>query len=184
MTVLDLIKAERERQINSEGFTPEHDDAYGNGELTRAATSYIWHGTPMAPANDPSGVPATWPWPTDCWKPRDRRSNLLRGGALCLAEKDKRERAGETDWYADQLLNIAIHELEKLCIQPHEIAKPELAWVEFTRDQVLDMLRREAGLHEVSGPLRKIIAIDENGIEHFMTPRFRVGFEQSCGGEA
>lgn len=35
-----LIAAERARQIEAEGWAPEHDDQYTDGELTRAATFY------------------------------------------------------------------------------------------------------------------------------------------------
>jgi len=37
----DLIAVERQRQIRAEGWTPEHDDKYGAGELLTAARCYI-----------------------------------------------------------------------------------------------------------------------------------------------
>ncbi|HRQ88090.1 MAG TPA: hypothetical protein PLA50_04790, partial [Bacteroidia bacterium] len=35
------IATERRRQIEQEGWTPEHDDAHGTGELVDASLSYI-----------------------------------------------------------------------------------------------------------------------------------------------
>lgn len=34
---IDLIAAERQRQIEEEGWTPDHDDQHTNGELALAA---------------------------------------------------------------------------------------------------------------------------------------------------
>jgi len=35
-----MIAAERSRQVNDEGYAPEGDDGYTQGELTRAAMAY------------------------------------------------------------------------------------------------------------------------------------------------
>ncbi|MCM0757438.1 hypothetical protein M7775_02505, partial [Sporomusa sphaeroides DSM 2875] len=37
---IELIAAERQRQISQEGWTPEHDDQHANGELALAAACY------------------------------------------------------------------------------------------------------------------------------------------------
>jgi hypothetical protein len=37
---VELIKNERERQVNEEGYTPEHDDEHDLGELGLAAALY------------------------------------------------------------------------------------------------------------------------------------------------
>ena len=42
VSALDDIAAERERQISAEGWTPEHDDEHGNGELAMAASAYAF----------------------------------------------------------------------------------------------------------------------------------------------
>lgn len=80
------IQAERRRQVEAEGWTPEHDDLYCAAELPRAAAAYILNG-----ANDEA--PAIWPFVAKWWKPRDARSNYVRAGALILAEIERLDRA-------------------------------------------------------------------------------------------
>lgn len=81
------VQAERRRQVEAEGWTPEHDDLYCAAELPRAAAAYILNG-----ANDEA--PAIWPFVAKWWKPRDARSNYVRAGALILAEIERLDRAG------------------------------------------------------------------------------------------
>lgn len=40
LTGVDLIAAERQRQIDAEGHTPAHDALHGEGELAKAAVAY------------------------------------------------------------------------------------------------------------------------------------------------
>ncbi|RTT16296.1 hypothetical protein [Pseudomonas aeruginosa] len=80
------VQAERRRQVEAEGWTPEHDDLYCAAELPRAAAAYILNG-----ANDEA--PAIWPFSAKWWKPRDARSNYVRAGALILAEIERLDRA-------------------------------------------------------------------------------------------
>lgn len=80
------VQAERRRQNNAEGWTPEHDDLYCAAELPRAAAAYILSG-----ANDEA--PAAWPFVAKWWKPRDARANYVRAGALILAEIERLDRA-------------------------------------------------------------------------------------------
>lgn len=114
MTADDLIRAERQRQIETEAWTPEHDDTHEDGELLRAGVIYIWFGTDMAAPLREDGAPLGWPWDVSWWKPKDRRSNVVRGGALCLAEKERLERAGKHAGPAEQKLAIALRVLESL----------------------------------------------------------------------
>jgi len=92
MTARDLIFAERRRQIEVEGWTPEHDDAHTEGELLRAAILYHRHGTGWGIPYHADGTPRWWPWEPKWWKPKDRRSDLIRAGALCLAEEERLSR--------------------------------------------------------------------------------------------
>lgn len=89
------VLAERARQINAEGWTPEHDDQYGNGELPRAARAYIL--TAHVPADVREAFmktpPSHWPWDKSWWKPKTRRRDLVRAGALILAEIERLDRA-------------------------------------------------------------------------------------------
>jgi hypothetical protein len=104
------IAAERRRQIESEGWTPEHDDEHVWGELMDAATAYIWvarwlqNGAASRmgdKADDESAnyeevsttPPAGWPWDRSWWKPSpDPGRNLAKAGALIAAEIDRLHR--------------------------------------------------------------------------------------------
>lgn len=77
------LVAERRRQIEAEGWTPYHDDEHGNGELARAAACY-------ALGKILNGY---WPWSPRWWKPKDRRRDLIRAGALIVAEIERLDRA-------------------------------------------------------------------------------------------
>lgn len=94
MSGIDLIAAERQRQIEAEGWTPKHDDEYCNGELAEAAACYAHPNRPMVPDTngiDPP-VPCDWPWDPEWWKPKDRVRDLVRAGALIAAEIDRLQR--------------------------------------------------------------------------------------------
>ena len=41
-------------------------------------------------------IPSYWPWAPSWWKPRDKRSNLIRAGALILADIERLDRATPT----------------------------------------------------------------------------------------
>ena len=96
------VLAERRRQIETEGWTPEHDDEHYSGDLAAAAASYavaasyvVAPGSPGDPytADDP---PEMWP-PEWEFKPGSARSMLVKAAALILAEIERLDRArGET----------------------------------------------------------------------------------------
>lgn len=84
------IAAERQRQIEKEGWTPEHDDDHEHGELAVAAAWYAVHGTDAIieyPHDAPEG--SGWPWGAQWCKPEDTVRNLERAGALIAAEIDR-----------------------------------------------------------------------------------------------
>ena len=88
-TGIELIAAERQRQIEVEGFNAEHDRDAEN-ELAAAAACYA---TPppwrhKRPDDDP--VPLGWPWDDRYWKPTpdDRVRELVKAGALIAAAID------------------------------------------------------------------------------------------------
>ena len=87
------VLAERRRQVEQEGWTPEHDDQHAKGEMAFAAASYA-----MSSARHPLvmkyGVPGNWPWAAEWWKPTTRRHDLVKAGALILAEIERIDRAG------------------------------------------------------------------------------------------
>jgi len=104
-TGVELIAAERERQVSQEGWTEEHDDDHGDGQMANAAACYamtqkipsvvgIIPGTTRSPEQRVR-MPKLWPWEAECWKPcpTDRVRELVKAGALIAAEIDRLQRA-------------------------------------------------------------------------------------------
>lgn len=87
--IMDVI-AERQRQQSVEGWMPEHDDEHCNGELAMAAVCYI---NETGTVNRNGGKQWGWPWDASWWKPNARRRNLVKAGALILAEIERIDRA-------------------------------------------------------------------------------------------
>lgn len=83
------IAEERLRQIEAEGWTPEHDAQHTDGNLTMAAICYAEWAHHEHPNGDGDGyIPINWPWSASWWKPTTRRRNLEKAGALIAAELD------------------------------------------------------------------------------------------------
>ncbi|MEW5891247.1 MAG: hypothetical protein AB1768_19940 [Pseudomonadota bacterium] len=91
MTGLELIAAERRRQIEQEGWTAEHDEQHEVDHLAAAAAAYVLAQRPG------TEMPKGWPWGREWWKPKDRLRNLVRAGALYLAASDLADRRGMPD---------------------------------------------------------------------------------------
>lgn len=91
MTGVELIAAERARQMAVEGWTPEHDDGHANSELVVSAVRYALYDTTRAKTY--AAVARAWRWSSCWWKPKDPIRNLARAGALIAAEIDRRQRA-------------------------------------------------------------------------------------------
>lgn len=92
---LVAIAAERRRQQDVEGYDLDHDDKHERGELAAAGACYA-----LLPAkshgficrgglSDYDAMPPEWPWAPSWWKPDDDRRNLVRAGALILAELER-----------------------------------------------------------------------------------------------
>lgn len=87
------VAAERLRQVSVEGYKPERDDCYTSGEMAQAAGAYAIYSTferdglslSMAAAN-------LFPWDMVHWKGVDHRRNLVKAGALILAEIERLDR--------------------------------------------------------------------------------------------
>ncbi|MFJ5319221.1 hypothetical protein [Pectobacterium versatile] len=97
----DVI-AERQRQISAEGWTPEHDDdEHSMGELALAGSCYAYAAGCLFPGGGlgyhewPSLK--FWPWGEECWKPSNPRRDLVKAGALILAEIERLDRAEAKD---------------------------------------------------------------------------------------
>lgn len=93
---LQEIQHERERQVSEEGWTPEHDDDHGEGPLVHAAVCYAMgeHEITATFSDGSKKVASFWPWDLSWWKPgTDRRRQLVKAGALIVAELERLERA-------------------------------------------------------------------------------------------
>ncbi|MEB2504596.1 hypothetical protein SB394_11805 [Burkholderia sp. BCCIQ04A] len=93
--VRDVI-AERRRQVEQEGWTPEHDDEHDEGQMAAAAGYYALASSfPHSRDLGRGQKPAYWPWGPSWWKPTSARRNLVKAGALILAELERFDRAGD-----------------------------------------------------------------------------------------
>lgn len=81
------VLAERQRQVSAEGWTPEHDDEHGDGSMALAASCYA-----CASAGFDDAA-RDWPWSDDWFKPSSPRRDLIKAGALILAEIERLDRA-------------------------------------------------------------------------------------------
>lgn len=101
---LALIREERERQVYAEGWTPAHDDQHATGELADAAAAYA-HAGDHSPVNPEDGYGTDlgrvlWPWDRASFKPGAHRRNLVRAGALIVAELERLDRlAGSVQYF-------------------------------------------------------------------------------------
>ncbi|MFO2256584.1 hypothetical protein QOU43_07710 [Pseudomonas aeruginosa] len=88
------VQAERRRQIEAEGWTPENDDAHSHGQMARAAACYALAGS-SAPNDGTAAllVSLAWPWDEQWWKPSTARRDLVKACALGLAEIERLDRA-------------------------------------------------------------------------------------------
>ena len=92
MKVIEEIAAERERQQSVEGWSIGHDDEHDDGALARAAASYAFIGSFESRGATHATKPVYWPWDRAWWKPKDRRTDLIRAGALIVAEIERLDR--------------------------------------------------------------------------------------------
>ncbi|HCF1478236.1 TPA: hypothetical protein NH855_004337 [Pseudomonas aeruginosa] len=88
------VLAERRRQVEAEGWTPEHDDEHSHGQMARAAACYALAGS-SAPNDGTAAllVSLAWPWDQQWWKPTSARRDLVKACALALAEIERLDRA-------------------------------------------------------------------------------------------
>ena len=99
-TGTQAIAAERQRQIDEEGYTPEHDAEHRVVELLHASIAYL-HAARSAPLHLSL---QWWPWPADTFKPETQtpwefgtqpsRRDLAKAGALIAAAIDRLDQMG------------------------------------------------------------------------------------------
>jgi hypothetical protein len=90
--------------VRHEGWSASHDYEHDSGELARAGACYAMAaGTRLhwlhsnyvkaaRPHHDPVAGIEPWPFDEDWWKPEDPRRDLVRAGALIIAEIERLDR--------------------------------------------------------------------------------------------
>lgn len=113
------VLAERKRQQQVEGWTPEHDDEHRAGDLARAGATYAM-AAGIAAGGDTSALPAPydWPWEPQCWKPTNSRRDLIKAAALLIAEIERLDRAAGIKTY----IKITFKDNDWCICEPHEVA--------------------------------------------------------------
>lgn len=90
------VLAERKRQQLAGGYGDGHDDLHDDGAIAAGAAAYAFSAylstTYRAFPLDPLGF---WPWEPALFKPRGARRDLVRAGALILAEIERLDRQPE-----------------------------------------------------------------------------------------
>lgn len=95
------VLAERKRQVEVEGWTTAHDDGANDvAAMADAAACYAMHAGQMlagaysTPCLQPHSL---WPWDASWWKPTTPRRDLVKAGALILAEIERIDRIAEIE---------------------------------------------------------------------------------------
>lgn len=108
-TGVELIEKERRRQVEREGYTPEHDDGHDGGEIAMAAACYASPDLIYVEERHVNSIGFIDPWPWDeCDDKRPHKGNevlpnhrltiaarihqLVKAGALIAAEIDRLQR--------------------------------------------------------------------------------------------
>lgn len=95
MGALEDIAAERKRQIEVEGWSRDHDGGHTDGSLAAAGACYAIGKS--AVSNIEGHIVRLWPWGDEWWKPSDVRRNLVKAGALILAEIERLDRIANNE---------------------------------------------------------------------------------------
>lgn len=143
---LELIETERARQIQTEGWTLEHDDRHQSAELEEAANCYWFAGHSQGNAMrifQGSFPSARWPWEWRWFKPWSKShvgpvpqidpiKCLTKAGALLMAERDRYGRKADTDNVKriNGRIEIFVDALQRLLPTEPEPVQPieELNW--------------------------------------------------------
>lgn len=93
--VLEEIAEERCRQVNEEGWSPDHDDEHGPFRLSDAAAAYAVYSGAQVAAEMAHKI---WPFEKKWFKPDGRyphRKNMVKAAALLVAEIERIDREKE-----------------------------------------------------------------------------------------
>lgn len=112
------VARERSRQVDAEGWSPEHDDTHGDGSIALAGACYAMFASVSDNARLSAQLPASltvsknpiegwsawlsiWPWERSLWKPTDRRRDLVQAAALIIAEIERLDRCATSEGSTD-----------------------------------------------------------------------------------
>lgn len=96
-TGVEMIQAERDRQLQELNHTPDRDDTYANGQLASVASIYAKYATSEHFSEglwlgNMDAAPTGWPWRDGLWNPTTPKRMLIKAGALIAAELDRLQR--------------------------------------------------------------------------------------------
>lgn len=162
------VLAERQRQISAEGWTPEHDDKHDSGEMAGAAGCYARHVNARSwvvgmendnYADEPA--PDGWPWDAAWWKPTTPRRDLVKAGALILAELERIDRAAlQRRRRQATLTGEQIDELARGKTNHHEFARAIEAEVRKQDEALIEQCRaalaEELAAWDIDPPLQHV----------------------------
>lgn len=98
---IEMVAEERQRQIDKEGWTPEHDAEHNQGTLALAGACYalgyagLWSSEHLSWREEyAQASKALWPFDEEWWKPTpgEPMRQLVKAAALIVAEIDKLQR--------------------------------------------------------------------------------------------
>lgn len=82
---IDLVKEEREKQINKHGYTTMHDRQHHRKAVLYGALAYL-----NSVIYSPAVGTEDWPFEKESFKPEGDVKNLVKAAAMIIAEIDKR----------------------------------------------------------------------------------------------
>lgn len=93
---LELVKAERQKQINKYGYTPEHDDEHTDGSIADAAACYASTKNQLfipigKDIEEHKALIRLWPWEPKYFKKseKSREDQLITSAAMLMAEYER-----------------------------------------------------------------------------------------------
>lgn len=86
---IERIAAERQRQVDDEGYSPGHDAQHSEMDLSKAAVIYV-HNAVQNETGVRIGTDMPWPWEREGFAPSTNAiRDLEKAGALIAAEIDR-----------------------------------------------------------------------------------------------
>lgn len=79
------ISNERSRQVVREGYDASHDLEHATREFVLASVAYL-----LSSIGEEGEARKYWPWDEQSFKPKDMKSDIIRGGALAAAAIDRK----------------------------------------------------------------------------------------------